>query len=131
MAIMIEHSLPSVWVDNCPSLRGLAGDNYLDRRTRADPLGDLWNAEVVPRLNGAPRLMAVTVLEELQRRYPERFGKSVLRTVQRRVRQWRAESRRGATLERVLYLSFDDDRLADIASELARSRTDQLGRDRG
>ncbi len=61
-------------------------------RTRADPLGELWNAEVVPLLNGAPRLMAVTVLEELQRRHPKRLGESALRTVQRRVRQWRAEN---------------------------------------
>jgi transposase InsO family protein len=35
--------------------------------------------------------MAVTLLEELQRRYPERFGDAVLRTLQRRVGQWRAE----------------------------------------
>jgi transposase InsO family protein len=35
--------------------------------------------------------MAVTVLEELQRRHPERFGESVLRTLQRRLRRWRAE----------------------------------------
>ena len=35
--------------------------------------------------------MAVTLLEELQRRYPERFPDSVLRTLQRRVSQWRAE----------------------------------------
>jgi len=60
-------------------------------RTRADPLSQVWDAEVVPMLEGAPALMAVTVLEELQRRHPEHFGQSVLRTVQRRVRQWRAE----------------------------------------
>jgi hypothetical protein len=35
--------------------------------------------------------MAVTLLEELQRRHPEQFGESVLRTLQRRVGQWRAE----------------------------------------
>ena len=35
--------------------------------------------------------MAVTLLEELQRRHPEQFGDSVLRTLQRRVGQWRAE----------------------------------------
>ena len=61
-------------------------------RTRADPLGEVWDAEVVPMLSAAPTLMAVTVLEELQRRHPERFGESVLRTLQRRVRQWRAEN---------------------------------------
>jgi transposase InsO family protein len=60
-------------------------------RTRADPLAGVWDTEVVPMLEGAPSLMAVTLLEELQRRYPERFGDSVLRTLQRRVGQWRAE----------------------------------------
>jgi len=62
-------------------------------RTRGDPLREVWDAEVVPMLSGAPALMAVTVLEELQRRHPlERLGESVLRTLQRRVRQWRAEN---------------------------------------
>jgi transposase InsO family protein len=59
-------------------------------RTRSDPLADVWDAEVIPMLEGAPALMAVTVLEELQLRHPERFDESVLRTLQRRVRQWRA-----------------------------------------
>lgn len=60
-------------------------------RTRADPLAEVWASEVVPMLEGAPSLMAVTVLEELQRRHPERFADGVLRTLQRRVSQWRAE----------------------------------------
>jgi transposase InsO family protein len=60
-------------------------------RTRADPLGEVWDTEVVPMLEGAPSLMAVTVLEELQRRHPDRFADAVLRTLQRRVSQWRAE----------------------------------------
>ena len=60
-------------------------------RTRADPLAGVWDTEVVPMLESAPSLMAVTLLEELQRRYPERFGDAVLRTLQRRVGQWRAE----------------------------------------
>ena len=60
-------------------------------RTRADPLAEVWDTEVMPMLEGAPSLMAVTLLEELQRRHPEQFGDSVLRTLQRRVGQWRAE----------------------------------------
>jgi hypothetical protein len=60
-------------------------------RTRSDPLADVWSVEVVPLLEAAPGLMAVTVLEELQRRHPGQFGESVLRTLQRRMRQWRAE----------------------------------------
>lgn len=59
-------------------------------RTRVDPLGEVWDGEVVPLLKNAPGLMAVTVLEELQRRHPGRFGESVLRTLQRRLRAWRA-----------------------------------------
>jgi hypothetical protein len=36
------------------------------------------------------RLNAVTLLEELQRRYPGQWDTSVLRTLQRRMRLWRA-----------------------------------------
>jgi hypothetical protein len=60
-------------------------------RTRADSLAEVWASEVVPMLEGASSLMAVTVLEELQRHHPERFADAVLRTLQRRVSQWRAE----------------------------------------
>jgi hypothetical protein len=45
-------------------------------RTRADPLAQVWDTEVVPMLESAPSLMAVTLLEELQRRYPEKFADS-------------------------------------------------------
>jgi transposase InsO family protein len=68
-----------------PSQRGLRS-----WRTRDDPLVEVWDSEVVPLLEQAPGLMAVTVLEELRRRHPGRFGDSVLRTVQRRLRAWRA-----------------------------------------
>ena len=37
-----------------------------------------------------PLLNAVTLLEELQRRHPGQYGQSLLRTLQRRMRQWRA-----------------------------------------
>lgn len=64
-------------------------------RTRVDPLEAVWAKDVVPLLQGAPGLMAVTVLEELQQRYAGRFGLSVLRTLQRRVRGWRAQHGEG------------------------------------
>lgn len=41
-------------------------------------------------LRAAPGLTAVTVLEELQRRHPDEYPNAVLRTLQRRVRRWRA-----------------------------------------
>jgi transposase InsO family protein len=59
-------------------------------RTRSDPLADVWDVEVVPLLQTDPLLNAVTLLEELQRRHPGQYGQSLLRTLQRRVRQWRA-----------------------------------------
>lgn len=59
-------------------------------RTRSDPLADVWDVEVVPLLQTDSLLNAVTLLEELQRRHPGQYGQSLLRTLQRRVRQWRA-----------------------------------------
>lgn len=59
-------------------------------RTRQDPLGAVWEAEVVPLLQSDAALNAVTLLEELQRRHPGQYDSAVLRTLQRRVRQWRA-----------------------------------------
>lgn len=59
-------------------------------RTRQDPLAPVWDEEVVPLLRTDPLLNAVTLLEELQRRHPGEYGDGVLRTLQRRIRQWRA-----------------------------------------
>jgi hypothetical protein len=59
-------------------------------RTRDDPLLSVWNAEIVPLLQTDTQLNAVTLLEELQRRHPGQYGHGVLRTLQRRMRQWRA-----------------------------------------
>lgn len=57
-------------------------------RTRADPFGEVW--ESVRELAEAnPGLEAKTVFEALQREYPGRFADGQLRTLQRRMRQWR------------------------------------------
>jgi len=60
-------------------------------RTREDPLRAVWDSEVIPLLRTDARLNAVTLLEELQRRYPGQWDTSVLRTLQRRIRLWRAK----------------------------------------
>ena len=60
-------------------------------RTREDPLGVVWDSEVIPLLQTDSQLNAVTLLEELQRRYPGQWDSSVLRTLQRRMRLWRAQ----------------------------------------
>jgi hypothetical protein len=58
-------------------------------RTREDPFAEVW-AEVEQMLDIDAGLQAKTVFEELERRYPERFKRGQLRTLQRRFRSWRA-----------------------------------------
>ena len=60
------------------------------RRTRIDPLADVWDSEIAPMLTAHPHLRGTTILEELRRCHPGRFGDSVLRTLQRRLAHWRA-----------------------------------------
>ena len=61
-------------------------------RTRADPLAEVWERDVVPLLEAdeAGILQATVVLDELQERHPGSVNSSQLRTLQRRMRDWRA-----------------------------------------
>lgn len=61
-------------------------------RTRHDPFGGVWDSEVVPLLQGDSKgvLQAVTLLEVLEQKHPGAFGAGQLRTLQRRLRDWRA-----------------------------------------
>lgn len=59
-------------------------------RRRPDPLGDLFETEIRPMLEAAPTLRSVAVYEEMLRRHPE-LGPGIRRTVERRVRDWRAQ----------------------------------------
>lgn len=61
-------------------------------RTRPDPFTEVWESDVVPLLTADEegRLEAKTVVEVLAERYPDRFRQGQLRTMPRRVRQWRA-----------------------------------------
>jgi hypothetical protein len=58
-------------------------------RRRPDPLAEVWDTEVVPMLKAAPGLRAIAVLAEIRRRHPE-IGPGVRRTLERRIRTWRA-----------------------------------------
>jgi hypothetical protein len=60
-------------------------------RTREDPFTADW-PEIVERLEAAPELEAKALFEDLVRRHPERYEEGQLRTLQRRIKQWRAES---------------------------------------
>lgn len=59
-------------------------------RTRPDPFEAVWQSEIIPMLEAAPGLTGTTLLEEVQRRYPGKYEDALLRTLQRRVRTWKA-----------------------------------------
>ena len=58
-------------------------------RTRADPFVEVW-PEVRTQLESNPGLEAKTIFEYLQRTYPGRYCNGQLRTLQRRIKTWRA-----------------------------------------
>jgi hypothetical protein len=61
-------------------------------RTRPDPFAGVFDSEIAPLLAIDERrvLEARTLLGELDRRHPGCFSVGQLRTLQRRVREWRA-----------------------------------------
>jgi hypothetical protein len=58
-------------------------------RTREDPFAEVWD-ELKSELEVNPGLEAKTLFQELQRRFPGRFQDGQLRTLQRKVKTWRA-----------------------------------------
>jgi hypothetical protein len=59
-----------------------------DRR-RPDPLIAVWDDEIVPMMKAAPGLRPVAIFAEMLRRHPD-LGDGVRRTMERRIRGWRA-----------------------------------------
>jgi hypothetical protein len=57
-------------------------------RTRKDPFEEVW-PEILLWLQHDPDSTAKSLMERLQRVYPDRFPDVLLRTLQRRVREWR------------------------------------------
>lgn len=60
-----------------------------DWRTRPDPFEDVWPS-IREKLNLNPGLQAKTFFDDLQRQSPGVFQNGQLRTLQRRIKQWRA-----------------------------------------
>src|SRR6266853_544206 len=58
-------------------------------RTRADPFATVWE-ELRALLGVNPGLQAQTLFAHLQRQYPGRFADGQLRTLQRKLKAWRA-----------------------------------------
>jgi len=67
-----------------PSQRGTPRE-----RRRPDPLADIFESEIVPLLRAAPGLRAVAIFEEMRRRHPD-LDPGIRRTMERRIRSWRA-----------------------------------------
>ena len=59
-------------------------------RTRVDPLAEVW-PRLEELLQGEPALQAKTLVEVLEREYPGQDWQQRRRTVERRVRQWKAK----------------------------------------
>lgn len=60
-----------------------------DWRTRQDPFADAWD-EIKGLIQEQPGLEAKTIFEYLQRTYSEKYQDGQLRTLQRRLKHWRA-----------------------------------------
>ena len=59
-------------------------------RRRPDPLAGIFEEEIVPLLEASPGLRAVAAYEEMMRRRPD-LSPGVRRTIERRVRAWKAK----------------------------------------
>jgi len=60
-------------------------------RTRQDGFAAVW-PEISMQLSTNPGLEAKTIFAALQRQYPDRFVDGQLRTLQRRIKRWRASA---------------------------------------
>ena len=75
-------------------------------RRRRDPLAAVWDSEVVPLLKSTPGLGPIAIFDEIRRRPPE-IGAGIRRTLERRIRTWRALN--GAERDRQTTLKTNPD----------------------
>ncbi len=59
-------------------------------RRRPDPLAGIFESDVVPLLEANPDIRSVALFRELMRRHPD-LNPSIRRTLERRIRNWRAQ----------------------------------------
>lgn len=60
-------------------------------RTLPDPLARVWETEILPMLQGLGGVRPITILEEIERRHPETAWRPLRRTLERRIRDWKAQ----------------------------------------
>jgi hypothetical protein len=97
-------------------------------RTRSDPFESAWD-EIIALLTEYPEMTVKSLLSRLQIRHPRQFPATQLRTLQRRVQEWRAQAilqfddgwlneeiMAGQTLPRPLYAHVkEEDALVNVA----------------
>lgn len=68
---------------------GIKNPSKRNWRTRKDPLAAVWEDELLPLLEQFPDLEPMTLFEHLIDNHSDNFDKSILRTLQRKVRRWK------------------------------------------
>lgn len=76
-------------------------------RTRKDPFDGVW-PELLIWLQADPEITAKSLLERLHKEYPGQFSEGQLRTLQRRIRDWRRVMAR-----ELVYVCLDEKDAAD------------------
>ena len=108
----LEHflsSLPELWRQgevrptHAPKKRTRRG-----QRTRPDPFEGVW-CEILVWLQQQPDLKAAELLDRLMARYPNRYSRCQLRTLQRRVRQWRI-----VVAKQLVYASAEQNEMNEV-----------------
>ncbi len=59
-------------------------------RTRSDPFEAVWTSHLEPLLLSEPDLTGTMLWEHLDDQFPDQYPEKLLRTLQRRVKHWRA-----------------------------------------
>ena len=59
--------------------------------TRQDPLANIWDSVLVPILEENPGLLPITLFEYLYDNYPGQYDETIQRTLQRRIKAWKAQ----------------------------------------
>ena len=77
-------------------------------RTRPDPFEGVW-CEVLSWLQQQPDATAAELMDRLILRYPERYSRGQLRTLQRRVSQWR-----GVMAKQLVYASAENREINEV-----------------
>jgi hypothetical protein len=82
-------SLPELWrLGEARPTHRKEEPKIRDWRTREDPFKDVW-ADILLWLQKEPDSTAQSLLERLNEKYSGQFGASMLRTLQRRIGEWR------------------------------------------